>query len=139
MRLQPGETYVMRELIYTARLVLRDVTQQDADQLFELDSDPEVMRYIGYQPQPDLAEYRDRIRTVYMPWQAHPWHGVRTVLDRTSSEFLGWVFARPAIDAKFARDIGWNKPDEIDGLQRVGQAMLPDISAPVVKFARGKQ
>lgn len=182
----------MRELIYTARLVLRDITEEDAGRLYELDSDPEVMRYIGSRPPADLAEYQDRIRTVHLPRQAHHWHGMRMVVDRSSGEFLGWVFARPAVDSNLACAMGWNKPDEIEigyryrpcawgrglateaagplmaraledptttavvacahcdnaaslrvleklGLHRVGEAMLPDMNAPVVKFARGKQ
>ena len=57
----------MREPLLTERLILRDITEADADLLFELDSDPEVMRYIGKRPAPDVAGYRDRARTVYVP------------------------------------------------------------------------
>jgi hypothetical protein len=42
------------------------------------------------------GEQRNRIRNVYQPQQTHPWHGIRIVLDRTSGEFQGWVFVRPA-------------------------------------------
>jgi RimJ/RimL family protein N-acetyltransferase len=37
----------MREPILTDRLILRDITVADAELLFALDADPEVMRYIG--------------------------------------------------------------------------------------------
>ena len=37
---------VMDVLLETARLVLRPFTGDDADELVELDSDPEVMRYL---------------------------------------------------------------------------------------------
>ena len=37
----------MREPLLTDRLILRDITEADAELLFDLDSDPEVMRYIG--------------------------------------------------------------------------------------------
>ena len=104
----------MRDPLQTARLVLRDVTEADAELLLELDSDPEVMRYISSAPPPELASYRDRIRTVFLPRQAHPWHGIRIVLDRLSGEFLGWVFARPACDSTLARHLGWTRPDEIE-------------------------
>ena len=104
----------MREPLLTNRLLLRDITQADANLLFDLDSDSEVMRYIGPCPAPDLASYRDRISSVYVPWQAHPWHGIRMVLDRANGEFLGWVFIRPAIASKSAREIGWTRPDEVE-------------------------
>ena len=61
-----------------------------------------------------MASYRDRTRTVYVPFQAHPWHGVRIVLDRASGGFLGWVFIRPADVAKSARELGWIRPDEVE-------------------------
>lgn len=104
----------MRDPLQTARLVLRDVTEADAERLLELDSDPEVMRYISYAPLPELASYRDRIKTVFLPRQAHPWHGIRIVLDRLNGEFLGWVFARPASDSTLAPSLGWTRPDEIE-------------------------
>jgi len=102
----------MREPILTDRLVLRDVTIADAESMFELDCDPEVMRYIGTPPSTDSSWYRDRIQSVYLPQHAHPWHGVRIVLDRATGEFLGWVFVRPAMDALFALEIGWSTPGE---------------------------
>jgi RimJ/RimL family protein N-acetyltransferase len=181
----------MREPLLTNRLILRDITESDAELLFDLDSDPEVMRYIGPRPAADVASYRERTRTVYMPVQAHLWHGVRIVLDRASGEFLGWVFVRPATDSKYAREICWTRPDEVEvgyryrrsawgrgvateaatplvhialadpattavvacalasnagslrvleklGLERVGEAMLPETSEPTVKLARMK-
>jgi [ribosomal protein S5]-alanine N-acetyltransferase len=104
--------YPMREPLLTDRLILRDISEADGQLLFELDSDPEVMRYIGRWRAPDDSWYRDRIHTVHLPQQAHPWHGVRIVLDRTTGEFLGWVFIRPATDSMDARELGWTQPSE---------------------------
>lgn len=104
----------MREPLLTSRLILRDITETDAELLFDLDSNPKVMRYIGPRPAPAVADYRDRIRTVYVPWQAHPWHGTRMVLDRASREFLGWVFIRPATASRNAGDLGWTRPEEVE-------------------------
>ena len=102
----------MRELLLTERLILRDVTEADAELLFDLDSDPEVMRYIGPRPASDVAWYRERVREVFVPQQAHPWHGIRIVLDRANGEFLGWVFIRPATASGFAGEIGWTQASE---------------------------
>lgn len=102
----------MRDPLTTDRLVLRDLTEADADRLFELDSDPEVMRFIGERPSDDVGWYQDRIRTTFLPYQAHPWHGVRLIQDRSSGEFLGWVFVRPAIASRIAAQIGWTRPGE---------------------------
>jgi RimJ/RimL family protein N-acetyltransferase len=130
----------MRKPLLTDRLTLRDLMETDADLLFELDSDPEVMRYIGPRPAPDIAGYRERTRTVYMPIQEHPWHGVRIVLDRTNGEFLGWVFVRPATAYKYARELGWTRPDEVEVGYRYrrcawGRGVATEAAAPLVQLA----
>jgi [ribosomal protein S5]-alanine N-acetyltransferase len=130
----------MREPLLTDRLILRDITEADAELLFDLDSDPEVMRYIGTRPPPDVTAYRDRTRTVYVPWQAHPWHGIRIVLDRAGGEFLGWVFARPATGSPFAREIGWTRPDEVEVGYRYrrsawGRGLATEAATPLVRIA----
>jgi RimJ/RimL family protein N-acetyltransferase len=130
----------MRELLLTDRLVLRDITEDDAQLLFHLDSDAKVMRYIGPWRAPDVDWYRDRIRTVYCPFQAHPWHGIRIVLDRASGEFLGWVFIRPATAAKDARELGWNRPGEEEVGFRFrrsawGRGIATEAATPLVRIA----
>lgn len=130
----------MREPILTARLVLRDITEADAGLLFELDSDPEVMRYIGPRPADHVGAYQDRIRTAYLPWQQHPWHGVRVVTDRTGGEFLGWVFVRPATASKLAGGLGWTDPAEIEVGYRYrkaawGRGVATEGAVPLVRLA----
>ncbi len=130
----------MRDLIHTDRLILRDVTEADAELLFDLDSDPEVMRYIGPRPSLDVADYRARTRTVYLPFQEHPWHGVRIVLDRVSGAFLGWVFARPAPASKLAVAIGWDRPDEVEIGYRYrrsawGHGLATEAAMPLMRLA----
>jgi len=130
----------MREPLLTDRLILRDITEADAELLFDLDSDPEVMRYIGPRPAPDVAGYRERTRTVYVPFQAHPWHGVRIVIDRSSGEFLGWVFVGPATDSKIACAIGWTRPDEAEVGYRYrrsawGRGLATEAATPLVRIA----
>jgi ribosomal-protein-alanine N-acetyltransferase len=130
----------MRQPLLTDRLILRDITEADAELLFELDSDPEVMRYIGTRPGPDVAAYRERTRTVYLPLQTHPWHGVRIVLDRAGNEFLGWIFVRPAPDSKFARALGWTCSDEVEVGYRYrrsawGRGLATEAAAPLVCIA----
>jgi RimJ/RimL family protein N-acetyltransferase len=83
-------------ILETPRLVMRQFTEDDADNLFDLDSDPEVMRYLtGGRPIP-REEIRDRI----IPFNL----GVYGRLDRlgtwaaesaATGEFLGWFHFRP--------------------------------------------
>jgi RimJ/RimL family protein N-acetyltransferase len=130
----------MREPLLTDRLILRDITEADAELLFDLDSDPEVMRYIGPRPAPDVSWYRDRTRAVYVPQQAHPWHGARVVLDRASGAFLGWVFVRPATASQDARAMGWTRSDAVEVGFRYrrpawGRGVATEAATPLVQIA----
>ena len=130
----------MRETLSTHRLLLRDVTEDDAQLLFDLDADPEVMRYIGPWRAPDVAWVRDRIRTVYLPHQTHHCHGIRLVHERASGEFLGWVFIRPASASVNAAELGWTLPGEEEVGFRYrrtawGRGVATEAAAPLVEIA----
>lgn len=130
----------MRDPLLTARLLLRDVAEADAELLFDLDSDPEVLRYIGPRPADDVGAYRDRTRTVYLPWQTHPWYGVRLVFDRAGDEFLGWVFVRPATASRDAVALGWTSPGEVEVGYRYrrsawGRGVATEAATPLVQIA----
>jgi RimJ/RimL family protein N-acetyltransferase len=83
-------------ILETPRLTVREFTEDDVDNLFDLNSDPEVMRYItGGRPTP-----REVIRDEIIPFHLT----VYGRLDRLGSwvaesaatgEFLGWFHFRP--------------------------------------------
>ena len=85
----------MHILLETDRLRLRRFTPEDVDLLVELDSDPEVMRYITYgAPTP-----RDSYVNVYMPrwfaiYESQPGFGYFAAELRASGEFIGWFHLR---------------------------------------------
>ena len=85
----------MQVFLETERLVLRRFTEADVDNLFELDSDPEVMRWLsGGTPTP-----REYIEEVVLPGflaadERRPWLGV-WALEQPDAGFLGWVSLRP--------------------------------------------
>jgi RimJ/RimL family protein N-acetyltransferase len=101
----------------TERLRLRGFTDSDADAelLFELDSDPEVMRFIGPFRLPDVEAYRERIRTFWLPYYSpHPNRGFWAAIDKATDQFIGWFFLRPATDYKFAAEAGWTRPTDLE-------------------------
>ncbi|MBL4942167.1 MAG: GNAT family N-acetyltransferase [Colwellia sp.] len=80
----------------SARLSFRLMSQDDAQAFWQLDQDPEVMRFInGGKPNsiefinevfiPRLQAYRD---------ESQGW-GIWQVFDKFSQEYLGWVIVRP--------------------------------------------
>lgn len=81
----------MRVLLETERLVLRRFTEADAEDLADLDGDPEVMRFItGGRPTP-----RDVIRAETLPrfiraYGRFEGFGVWAAIERATREFIGW-------------------------------------------------
>jgi RimJ/RimL family protein N-acetyltransferase len=84
--------------------------------------------------------YRERIQTVNLPLQVHPWHGVRIVLDRANGEFLGWVFVRPATASKNAQELDWTRLGEEEiGFRflrsKWGRGFATEAARPLVQIA----
>jgi RimJ/RimL family protein N-acetyltransferase len=88
-------------LLETLRLRLRQFTAEDADLLVELDSDPEVMRYITYGAPTPRETYVDDILPYWLEiYRQTPLLGYWAAEDRRSGDFQGWFHLRPdRIDA----------------------------------------
>jgi len=99
----------MTTVLETDRLVLRQFGEDDAAALFLLDSDPEVMRYVGPQfALPDEAAYRERIRNYFQPYYVRGQHfGFWAAEEKATGRFVGWFHLRPAPDYRFAREAGF--------------------------------
>jgi RimJ/RimL family protein N-acetyltransferase len=80
----------------TARLTLRPVTANDAQLLCELDSDPEVMRYLNGGLATPLVAIAGRILPRFLAY-AHEaeWAGVWLAYERPGGTFAGWFSLRP--------------------------------------------
>ena len=84
----------------TERLVLRRFTAGDAQNLFDLDNDPEVMRYLnGGTPTPREA-IKKKILPVFLRYDDRcPGYGFWVAIEKASGDFLGWFSFRPTGDA----------------------------------------
>ncbi len=130
-------------VLETERLVLRRFadTDEDAALLLELDSDPEVMRYIGPFGLPTAAAYREKVRTVYLPqYAAHPQRGCLAALEKPAGAFVGWFFVRAATEYRFAAEAGWTRPTDLElgyRLRRAawGRGLATEGSAALVRLA----
>jgi RimJ/RimL family protein N-acetyltransferase len=114
----------MHVILETPRLIMRQFTEDDVDNLFDLNSDPAVMRYLtGGKPTP-----REVIRDEIIPFHL----GVYERLDRlgtwaaestATGEFLGWFHLRPGPGADITNvELGyrlrrstWNKGYATEG------------------------
>ena len=80
----------------SARLSFRLMGQEDAQALWEIDQDPEVMHYLnGGKP-----NSMETIKEVFLPrmksyTDVKKGHGIWQVIDKNTQEYLGWVLIRP--------------------------------------------
>jgi len=91
---------VVRVFLETQRLVLRQFTEADADNLVSLDADPDVMRFVTG----GVPTSRDEIENDFLPaflgyYQRYEGFGFWAVVEKATGEFLGWFHFRPRPDA----------------------------------------
>ncbi len=75
-------------IIETTRLLLRPFREEDAPAFFELNEDPEVIRYTGNRPFHDVEEARRFLRE-YDEYEKYG-YGRWAVLLKPGREFIGW-------------------------------------------------
>lgn len=76
-------------ILETPRLILREVLESDADAFFEMDSNPEVARYVGNVPVSSREQSLETIRFVrqqYRDFGIGRW----AVVIRETGVFAGW-------------------------------------------------
>jgi ribosomal-protein-alanine N-acetyltransferase len=79
----------MKSFIETERLILREMILSDDEGMFELDSNPEVHRFLGNKPVKGIEEsrvYIDNVRTQYAENGIGRW----AVILKETNEFIGW-------------------------------------------------
>jgi RimJ/RimL family protein N-acetyltransferase len=112
----------MHIILKTPRLFIRQFTQNDVDNLFDLDSDPEVMRYLG------RAAPREVLRDEIIPFNLDVYNrldrlGTWAAESADDGEFLGWFCLRPGPDGDITNnELGyrlrrstWNKGYATEG------------------------
>lgn len=79
----------MRILIETERLILRELEYTDENDLFEMDSDPEVHLYIENNPVKTIEEIQKAITMLKKQYEEN---GIArwAVVDKLTNECIGW-------------------------------------------------
>lgn len=86
----------MQIYLETERLVLRRFTEADVNNLFELDSDPEVMRYLtGGKPTPRDVIQHETLPQILQYYERFEGFGFWAAIEKSSGQFLGWFEFRP--------------------------------------------
>ena len=85
----------MHVILETPRLVMRQFTEDDVDNLFNLNSDPQVMRYLTGGRPTAREEIRDRIIPFILgAYDRFDRLGTWAAESAATGEFLGWLCFR---------------------------------------------
>ena len=79
----------MKFHIETERLILRELRSTDLEGMFELDSDPEVHKYLGNKPVKTKAESQKIIDSVLKQYEERG-IGRWAAIEKSTGEFIGW-------------------------------------------------
>lgn len=74
----------------TNRLILREVLPEDEDGFYELDSDPEVHKYIGSEPIDTIEQARETIRFIRQQYIDNG-IGRWAIIEKSTNNFIGWT------------------------------------------------
>ena len=97
----------MKIHLETERLTLREFTLDDIESLVDLDSDPDVMRYITDGRPQNEAHQRDFLEKIRVGDAQHPGFGFFAALEKLNLEFAGWFHYRPDRGAPEYMEIGY--------------------------------
>ena len=73
----------------TQRFILRNIEDSDVQGIFDLDSDPEVQRYLGLPPITSMEEAEGIVRYIQGQYESYG-IGRWAVIEKASGEFVGW-------------------------------------------------
>jgi [ribosomal protein S5]-alanine N-acetyltransferase len=91
----------------TERLILREIIPSDMDGMFELDSDPEVHKYLGNKPVTDREQIINVINSIRQQYTDNG-IGRWAIIDKKTNDFIGWT------GLKFVTDLTNNHQNYYD-------------------------
>ena len=105
--------YKMKKILETSRTYLRELSTDDAENFFLLNSDKDVLKYTGDKPFESILKTKEFLKN-YNPYQEFG-YGRWAVINKENNDFLGWCGLKFSADLK-ETDIGfrffrkhWNK------------------------------
>lgn len=128
----------------TERLWFRTFTRADIDLLVELDSDPEVMRWLTSGKGTPRDTYENEVlprwERLYGPGGQHPGHGFFAVFSREEpGRFVGWYHLRAGyhwpdqmeLGYRFRREF-WGRGLCTEGARRMIEHAFRELNEPLV-------
>lgn len=79
----------MKLPIITERLILRKLTLDDVDNIFLLDSNPDVMKYVGVPTATSKEESKKLVENILNQYEKNG-TGRLAVIEKETNKFIGW-------------------------------------------------
>ena len=79
----------MQYYVETERLIMRDILETDVDGMYELDSDPEVHKYLGNNPINSKEKAAEIIQFIHQQYK-NLGIGRFATIEKSSGDFIGW-------------------------------------------------
>lgn len=122
----------MKIFAETERLILREIVSGDENGFWELDSDPEVHRYLGNNPVTDIEQIRTVIQSVRQQYIDNG-IGRWAMIEKETGAFIGWT------GLKFVTDRWNNHVNYVDVGYRLirkywGQGFATESVRPALKY-----
>lgn len=76
-------------ILKTERLILRPIAKEDSQDFFEMDSNPNVHKYLGKKPIKTIEESDEMICNILEQYQTFG-IGRLAIIDKNTNEFIGW-------------------------------------------------
>ena len=79
----------MKIIKETERLILREILAEDCYGLFELESDPDVHRFLGNKYVKDIDKFREAIKYIRQQFDIY---GIErwAIIEKKTNNFIGW-------------------------------------------------
>jgi RimJ/RimL family protein N-acetyltransferase len=100
----------MKIFAETERLILREILPEDAPAFFEMDSHPDVHRYLGNKPVQSIEETRKNIELIRKQYETYK-IGRWAAIEKSSGNFIGWsglkFIVEPENNRTHFHDVGY--------------------------------
>lgn len=104
----------MKVLLETSRLVLRQFTIADVDNLVALDSDRTVMRFINGGTPTDYKVIKERVLPKWLTYyEKYENYGLWASIEKSTQDFIGWFHFYPGTENAFAVELNLVTDNEI--------------------------
>jgi RimJ/RimL family protein N-acetyltransferase len=81
---------MLNQYLETERFLIRELSEQDVEGMFELDSNPNVHAFLGNEPIQTIGEALKYIQFVQQQYKAYG-IGRWAIIDKASGDFVGWT------------------------------------------------